>query len=153
MRTLYKFHSLWPMSPFTDISTQQSSQLQNNKMLTMPCGSCTNQNYEEKWKSVEKQYLLGIACLLRFFPHCVKTPHIHTPKPILCLLQSYSVPREANLEGWPPFKFSQWEVLTNSGGLEEKGVQVFLPHCLPVPVLWLCLWSISDYISCSMALL
>ena len=84
MRTLYKFHSLWPVSPFTDISTQQSSQWQNNKMLTMPCGSCINKNYEEKWKTVEKQYLLGIACLLCFLPHCVKTPHVHTPKSILC---------------------------------------------------------------------
>ena len=85
MRTLYKFHSLWPVSPFTHISTQQSSQLQNNKMLTIPCGSYTNKNYEEKYEN-------DTTMTIQQFSNMKTYLHLLIIREIRTILKYYSSP-------------------------------------------------------------
>lgn len=136
MRRFYESHSLWPVSPFTDISTQHSSQFQNNKTHTMPCGSYINENYKAELKTtVETQYTSALcACYASFLPH---TPvlHIHTPRSLLFQLQSCFLPREANLDGWLLLRFSRQEILSNNEVLEEKGFRIFLNHIFSITML------------------
>ena len=131
MRTLYKFPSLWPVSWFTDISTQQSSQFQNNKMLTIPCGSCTNKNYEERWRTVQKQYLLGIADLFCFF-HTVLKPHTFIlPNPFFVCCHPILCPGRLTLKADLHLSSASGRYWQTMGSWSRKGFgSSFLTACL-----------------------
>lgn len=136
MRTLHKVRTWRPMSPFTDISTQQSPQLQNNKIEIMPRERYIPENYEEKLKTVEETIYIRHGLEICFFSTlCSNTIHRKIPvSPFVCCSPVLCPGRLALKIGLHLISASEkyWQTMR---GWRRRGLEPFFCTSL---LLWCC---------------